>query len=152
MATQPYWLVSSSSENGKPWNIIVFQGSASDAKGEGLNIGGYPKGPYTTLSALEAYAKANNIKYINDPAASSGNPVTGNENLITSSAGSAANALGIGSISGFLTALSSANTWIRVAKVTIGGVILIVGLAKLTGADQKAGSFAAKAIKAAPLL
>jgi hypothetical protein len=48
----------------------------------------------------------------------------------------------------FLGALSSASTWIRVAKVTIGGAMLLVGIAKLTGA----GGVAAKAVKIAPLL
>jgi hypothetical protein len=52
----------------------------------------------------------------------------------------------------FLSALSSANTWIRVAKVAIGGTIVIVGLAKLTGADKSLGGITAKAVKAAPLL
>jgi hypothetical protein len=48
----------------------------------------------------------------------------------------------------FLGALSSASTWIRVAKVAVGGAMLLVGIAKLTGA----GGVAAKAVKIAPLL
>jgi hypothetical protein len=56
-----------------------------------------------------------------------------------------------GQIGAFLAALSSANTWIRVAKVIAGSAILIVGLAKLTGADQRAAPLA-KAVKLAPLL
>lgn len=56
------------------------------------------------------------------------------------------------SVETFINDLSSANLWIRVAKVTIGGTLLIVGLAKLTGADQKIGGVAAKAVKIAPLL
>jgi len=58
----------------------------------------------------------------------------------------------ISSVEDFLQGLTSANLWIRVAKVTVGGVILIVGLVKLTGVDKAAGGIAAKAVKVAPLL
>lgn len=56
------------------------------------------------------------------------------------------------SVLDFLNALGSANLWIRVAKVIGGGVILVVGLLKLTGADQHAGGIARKAVTVAPLL
>jgi len=36
----------------------------------------------------------------------------------------------------FLGALSNSGTWIRVAKVAIGGVLVIVGLVQLTGAGK----------------
>lgn len=52
----------------------------------------------------------------------------------------------------FLDDLANPLLWIRVAKVGVGSVILLIGLAKLTGADQKIGGIAAKAVKAAPLL
>lgn len=58
----------------------------------------------------------------------------------------------ITSVTGFLSALGDLNLWIRVAKVVAGGIILIVGLAKLTGADKAIGGVAAKAVKVAPLL
>lgn len=48
------------------------------------------------------------------------------------------------SVTGFLTALSSSNTWIRVAKVVIGGVLLIVGIVHITGADNAVASAARK--------
>jgi hypothetical protein len=35
-----------------------------------------------------------------------------------------------------LAALQNANTWIRVAKVIIGGALLLIGLAHMTGADN----------------
>jgi hypothetical protein len=44
--------------------------------------------------------------------------------------------------------LTSASLWIRIAKVIIGGAMLLVGIAKLTGAS----GVAAKAVKVAPLL
>jgi hypothetical protein len=55
-------------------------------------------------------------------------------------------------INNFLSALGSASLWIRVAKVAVGGAVLITGLVKLTGIDKTAGGIAAKAVKAAPLL
>lgn len=48
--------------------------------------------------------------------------------------------------------VTSANFWVRAVKIGIGAAILIVGLAKLTGADQKVGGAAAKAVKIAPFL
>jgi hypothetical protein len=36
----------------------------------------------------------------------------------------------------FLAELGNSGTWVRVAKVVIGGVLVIVGLAKLTGAGK----------------
>jgi hypothetical protein len=55
----------------------------------------------------------------------------------------------INSVSQFLTGLTSGNLWIRVAKVAIGGVILVVGIAKLTGIEK---GIVGTAVKAAPLL
>jgi hypothetical protein len=69
------------------------------------------------------------------------------------SAGSIPNPLsGLAAIGAFFAALAEGNLWIRVAKVVAGGVILIVGLAKLTGLDAKAGGIVQTAVKAAPLL
>jgi hypothetical protein len=58
----------------------------------------------------------------------------------------------ITSVEGFVSAFGNRNLWIRVAKVIVGGAILIVGLLHLTGADKAIGGFAAKAVKVAPLL
>lgn len=55
------------------------------------------------------------------------------------------------SIFQFLGQLSSANLWIRVAKVIVGGALLIVGAAKLTGADKQVATLG-KAVAKAPLL
>jgi len=50
-----------------------------------------------------------------------------------------------GGSSGFLDALTQKNTWIRVAEVVLGLALIIVGLAKLTGA----GDIAKQAAKVA---
>jgi hypothetical protein len=93
-------------------------------------------GPYATQAeANTALAKL--------PIAPSVGSQAGNQAAAT------ANATGLGTVGGFLSALSSSNTWVRVAKVAIGGIILIVGIAKLSGMNS---SVAAKAIKVAPFL
>lgn len=47
-------------------------------------------------------------------------------------------------LTGFLAALTSANTWIRVSKAVVGGVLLIVGLVHITGAEGAVASAAKK--------
>jgi hypothetical protein len=103
-------------------------------------------GPYTTQAAANAAIPA-----INKAHASGGVA----QQVAAAAAGTASPGAGGGSgtsVLGFLGALSSANLWIRVAKVAIGGTILLIGLAKLTGMDKNATGLAAKAIKAAPLI
>lgn len=54
----------------------------------------------------------------------------------------------ISSVEQFLSILTERNLWVRVAKVAVGGALLIIGLAKMTGADRKIemlGNIAAKA-------
>lgn len=51
---------------------------------------------------------------------------------------------GISTVSGLISALTSANTWIRVVKVVIGGVLLIVGLVHMTGVGGAAAGLARK--------
>lgn len=61
-------------------------------------------------------------------------------------------ATGISSLDGFLSTLGEPDTWIRVAKVLLGGTLLVLGLAKITGLEKDAGSLIGKAAKAAPFL
>lgn len=49
-------------------------------------------------------------------------------------------------IGGFLSALANANTWIRVAEVVLGAVLIAVGLAQMTNAVPLATKIA-KAVK-----
>jgi hypothetical protein len=103
------------------------------------------QGPFTTQaaanSAIAAIQKANPSPGVLGQVSkdNSSNPL-----------GQAASA--ITSTEGFFNALGDANLWIRVAKVIAGGVILTVGLLKLTGGDKAIGGVAAKAVKVAPLL
>lgn len=47
-------------------------------------------------------------------------------------------------LTNLLGALANKNTWIRVAKVIVGGVLLIVGLVHITGADNAVATAARK--------
>jgi hypothetical protein len=56
---------------------------------------------------------------------------------------------GIGAVGQFFNDLRDPTVWIRVGKILVGGVLLLVGLAKMTGFDK---GIAGKAVKVAPLL
>jgi hypothetical protein len=99
-------------------------------------VGGGVVGVLETVNAPHATAAAGSGQ-LNTPTADASTP----QNPTTAAA--AANS--------FLQSLSSANLWIRVAKIAIGGVLLIVGAAKLTGAD-KGVAVLGKAVAKAPLL
>lgn len=51
---------------------------------------------------------------------------------------------GLEAVGRFFASLGEANTWIRIAKVLIGGVLLVVGLVHITGADNAVASAARK--------
>lgn len=89
-------------------------------------------GPYGTQTAAAAYA--------NSPTTSpTGTTTSGNADNIPNPLA------GLAAIGAFFTSLGEANTWIRVAKVVIGGALVLIGLAHLTGADNAVASFARKA-------
>ena len=89
-------------------------------------------GPYATQSAATAAANG-------DANTTSGLPGTNKPAVTTStvnsSNGSLPNPLAwADGLATFLSDLTASSTWIRVAEVVIGGVLLIVGLAHITGA------------------
>jgi hypothetical protein len=59
-------------------------------------------------------------------------------------AASSAAAGAIPGLSAFFSALTQSSTWIRVAKVVIGGTLLIVGIAHITGAGGAVATAARK--------
>lgn len=106
------------------------------------------QGPYTTQTAANAAI----------PAIQKANPAPGvlgqvaKDNSSNPLGKAAAAASDVSSVVGFLSTLGEANTWIRIAKVVGGAIILFIGLAHLTGADKAIGGVVGKAVKAAPLL
>jgi hypothetical protein len=109
------------------------------------------QGPYTTQAAANAAIPA--IQKATPAKGTVGQVADDNSsNPVGKAAGAVAGAESdVSSIEGFLSGLTSANLWIRVAKVTIGGAILLVGLIKLTGV-LSSNSVAQKTLKVAPLL
>lgn len=82
------------------------------------------------------------------------NPVGQVQQGLTNTAKNALNATGLGSaitsVEGFLSAFGDKNLWIRATKIVVGSSILIVGIAKLTGAEKEARKLGTAALKATP--
>jgi hypothetical protein len=57
---------------------------------------------------------------------------------------------GINAIGDFMNKLSDGNVWIRVVEAILGGILIAVALAKLTGADNVIASAAKTAVKVVP--
>jgi hypothetical protein len=79
-------------------------------------------GPYTTQAAANAAI----------PAIQKANPAPGAVQQATGVNPTSAEQ----AVEDAYSTLTSSGTWIRVAKVAIGGVLVIVGLAKMTGAGK----------------
>jgi len=93
------------------------------------------QGPFAT----EAQAQT-----AQNPQQQSVNPVNNAVNAAENSS-TVGNALSIpASIGNFFAALGEANTWIRVAKVIIGGTLVIVGLVHISGVDNAVANAARK--------
>jgi hypothetical protein len=103
------------------------------------------QGPFTTKAAANAAIPA--IQKANPSPGVLGQVQKDNRNNPVGAA-----IKGITSLSDFLNVLGQPNTWLRIVKIIAGGIIMTVGIMKLTGADKAAGGFAAKAVKVAPLL
>lgn len=109
--------------------------------------------PNAAPNIVQAAALPGIISGQNPVTAGTGGPQNPNASAAAPVGSSIPNPLtGLEAIGGFFASLSEPHLWWRVAKVVIGGVLLLVGLAKITGADKKIGGLAAKAVKVAPLL
>lgn len=113
----------------------------------------YPAGKGPVISVENINWANINGPYVSQPQANAAlaalqktSPAPGTTQQAGNQAAATADATGV---TGFLSALSSSNTWVRVAKVTIGGAIVLVGLAKMSNLQN---NVAKTAIKAAPLL
>jgi hypothetical protein len=89
------------------------------------------QGPYATQAAAKTAA---------NPQQQSANPVNDAANAAENSSSLAIPA----SIGNFFAALGEVNTWIRAGKVVIGGLLLIIGLVHITGADNAIATAARK--------
>ena len=83
-------------------------------------------GPYPTKA--KAYAAL--------PAIAKANPAPGELSQLYDAATSKPQSNNVAGLANLIGELTSSGTWIRVAKVVIGGVLVIVGLARITGAGK----------------
>jgi hypothetical protein len=128
---------------------IQFANAAKKDKGSSnpttisvQNISWYNiQGPYTTQSAANAAI----------PAIQKANPAKGTVDQATKNAGVPNPLDGLDAIGAFFGSLGESNLWIRAAKILIGGVVLTIGLAKLTGVDKDIAKAAPVVAKAALL-
>jgi hypothetical protein len=80
-------------------------------------------GPYATQALANAEVSA----------LQAANAAPGTTQQATNQAAATAGATGVTQL---ISELTNSGTWIRVAKVVIGSVLVVVGLAKMTGADK----------------
>jgi hypothetical protein len=100
------------------------------------NLTAITGGPYPTQAAATKAAEG-------DKNTTTGQPGTGpapppvTTSTVGSSNGSIPNPLsGLAAIGAFFNNLGNPNLWLRVAKVVTGSVMIIVGLARITGTDK----------------
>lgn len=84
-------------------------------------------------SATEAQAAADAVKEVPGGTKPTTSIAQGAANV---PAAAAQGIPGLSQIGDFFGALGKSNTWIRVAKVLFGGVLLVVGIAHITGASS----------------
>jgi len=163
MATVWWWIkpANESDANGRPKDAVLISDSdTSQQYNTLLNSGNITyqgkeynrtQGPFNTKAdALKAPAGGGSI--LQQIQAGLGAGLKSDVGALGTGARAAQAAKNIPTLGSFLAMLTDKNLWIRVVKIIAGGAMLIVGLAKLTGADKTAGSLAARAVKVAPLL
>jgi hypothetical protein len=91
---------------GLGWHELNVPGSDTEAQAAAAAQKEFPTGKPPTTSIVKA--------------AEQDNPVTSDA----------------ASVASFLGSLSNSGTWVRVLKVVIGGVLVVVGFARLTGAGK----------------
>lgn len=111
---------------GAGWHELNIPGNATQAQAAAEAVREFPKGKKPTTAGITPARVASTA---------------------AQEAGSS-----ISSVTDFLGGLTSANLWIRVVKIVAGGIILFIGLAHLSGFDDKLTGIAGKAVSAAPLL
>lgn len=112
--------------------------SAVEAQVQGAKVGNV-NGPYATQALAEAAQQKDATAQSAGTETTSGGTGTSNNpktNLDISDP--------LAAIAGFFSALTESSTWIRVAKVITGGMLLIIGLVHITGVDNAAANIARK--------
>jgi hypothetical protein len=116
---------------------IVSNPSASEQAT--LRKDGYPS--FATQAEAEAFVKARNGSFTlsTNPVKAIVQAATGNATAADQSKSAITDvedSTGISSVADFLQGLTDANLWIRVAKVAVGGIMILIAVAKITGAES----------------
>jgi hypothetical protein len=125
-----FWVAWKGYNGGK----AVSLGAVEQAEAEAYGMHGYP-------TAAQAQAKPNSVNAVEKTQVNAwivaANDITGNPAADAEhAAAAAASAATGGNLATLESALTSKNTYIRIAKVVTGIVMIIVGLVKLTGTDS----------------
>jgi hypothetical protein len=147
-----YWIVVPEGEAGKITQALAYTGNNPLTAVVGVIKDNLAVGGDVTVSQLTSAQQVQNAELANitlyptqAAAQAQANSVNGVNNPNQGATWEQA-------LENLASALSSASFWIRATKVVVGGTLLIVGVAKLTGADQKFGGALKTATKFAPLI
>lgn len=121
-ASDPWWVIATSTLNGKPYQAATFQGTKAAASGAGA--GGIISGPYSTQAAAAAALSSWQQK----AAAAGGAPATAVGPVGAFS--SVQNAL-----SGFYDVITNGKMWRSLGWVILGILLMISGLGLLLKND-----------------
>jgi hypothetical protein len=111
--------------------------------GVGLGAGWHQLPIPSTDTGVQAAAEARRLYPTGTAPTTSVQTQVSNE-VSQEATGSATGLAGLSQIGEFFSALGDKNLWVRVAKVVIGGVLVLVGLAHMTGASNAVASAARK--------
>jgi len=161
MTTVWWWVVGSQAEQGdssRPADARLISTPDSGAEYNALVTGGSYnglyryQGPFTSQSAAQSATASPSVSGLQELEAGtqaagdeSGNPIAEAAGLAAGGTSDLTNPLQfLGDIANIFGDLTEASTWIRFAKIVVGGTLIIVGVAHLSGAEKAAKDIASK--------
>ena len=132
MAANPWWVIAFTSYGSAP-TYEYFQGTQAQAEAKAnfavkVSDENNLSGPYPSKAAAENAVKGKKVNVPNNDANTSPSQILS----------------GLDAIGAFFNNLGLASTWIRVAKVVIGGTLVVIGIAHMTGASNAIADTARK--------
>jgi hypothetical protein len=132
MAATSWWVIAFTSYGSAP-TYEYFQGTQAQAEAKAnfavkVSDENNLSGPYPSKAAAENAVKGKKVNVPNNDANTSPSQILS----------------GLDAIGAFFNNLGLASTWIRVAKVVIGGTLVVIGIAHMTGASNAIASTARK--------
>lgn len=136
MAANPWWVIVATSLGGSP-TYVYFQGTQAQAEARAkatIEVSTQKNlyGPYPTEADAKAAVKAGKVvaPTTNSPSIPGiGNPLSA-----------------IGDVNSFFASLGQRATWVRILKVMFGGMLILAGLFRISGASKAALGIASKAV------